>query len=500
MRKIKKASLLLCLAMAALTGCGKKSKNVDYSIESENTGTVTDASKTGGNGLSDIDTTDGWRTTFDVNSEVVDQIKIAAQITLPDTDTLAVVSMEEPEFDAGYKKSLAEALYGNNTVYIYGMEAPTKADIEAELQKIPNILADDYDAEDSLNENEGYYDDKDYWQSMVQDTQDEIAFYEGKQAEYEAMLETASEDRVEATDFSEKNYVGERNGISYVLSFSDSRIKDENTYDSAMIFDGYSRTKHIEMYPEDYHTVCSDVMQEAQDVSCWAGEDTGDNSCSLTEAEAQQIAQQFLNSLGFSDLELAETGALAWFGDWTDDEGYAQTDTDGYAFTFRHNVNNVWLYGNNTIFWYTYMEACTDEGIEADQYDLGTEARVFVNDNGVVYMDYANPLMETKVVDDVTILPLENIEDIMIEELQNNCDQYILSASSANGSMKQLYYMALIYFRLQDDAGDSNQYSYVPAWILSADDSSDIAGSCLVVNAIDGSIINVAKEIYNSGL
>jgi hypothetical protein len=59
--------------------------------------------------------------------------------------------------------------------------------------------------------------------------------------------------------------------------------------------------------------------------------------------------------------------------------------------------------------------------------------------------------------------------------------------------------MELVYFRVQDQEENSRKYSYVPAWRLSKSPSdSGELGSCIVINAIDGSVIDVEKEVFDA--
>jgi hypothetical protein len=110
-------------------------------------------------------------------------------------------------------------------------------------------------------------------------------------------------------------------------------------------------------------------------------------------------------------------------------------------------------------------------------------------------MTLQNPLVETGITKNVSILSLDSIENIMIDELTENFDSYVPYSYE---EVQRLDYMQLIYFRVEDDTEEeSNRYSYIPVWRLSKGIPSNMQ-CCIVVNAIDGSVIDVQKEVFDA--
>ncbi len=486
-KRVKSGLALLCAGflLSGITGCGTGKTDVDYSLgeqQEENT-----AEGDGNGNFLNIDTSESWKAEFNVNSQQeVESVKIAAGITVPNTDSLSVVNMEEPEFDADFKKSLAESIFGSSTIYIYGMEAPTRSELEERIELIPEWIAD---AEDSLEDMDPEDEDSQEW---FADVDEEKAFYEAKLEEYQNMLDTAAEEHIPTTDFQQSKYISEWNGINYILNFMD----DENPVDDGTYRSSFERSqtrgKSVWLAPEDEKELAPEELRDQYEVTWLIGddEDAEDNLCSLSEEEARQQAEQFATQIGFSAMECVKTDPLLW-SSWESEDSYGTRITNGYAFYFRYCVDGVQLYGSMEDYFCAYPS--TDQN--GKQYDLSCELMICVSDNGIVTMTLQNPLVETGITKNVSILSLDSIENIMIDELTENFDSYVPYSYE---EVQRLDYMQLIYFRVEDDTEEeSNRYSYIPVWRLSKGIPSNMQ-CCIVVNAIDGSVIDVEKEVFDA--
>ena len=104
--------------------------------------------------------------------------------------------------------------------------------------------------------------------------------------------------------------------------------------------------------------------------------------------------------------------------------------------------------------------------------------------------DSYNPIEVTAVTKDVKLLPLENIQNIIQDELKNHTDEFQCNEKNGSYSFNSL---ELIYFRVPDDAKEG-YYSYVPVWRLcdayGEEDEHRTYANAIFINAIDGSAIH----------
>jgi hypothetical protein len=469
---------------ALLTGCGNNKNPADFNIDEPSDEAVASAG--------DLETTEEnqndvivWEDEFDVEtSSSINKIKISATIEDSDTEPVSVVTMQEPEFNEEYKKAVIEAVFGAGDIYIYGETRLTKSEIE---ERISDTNEQIETIRKSVQDGEEYY-----WSETKQDivrveeADEEIADLEATLEEYEAVLASAPEEYVKADDYSSDEYLREYGGINYTLEFGESS-------------EGMYRKKYITFKPLDFQDVCSDELDdcnyELHPSSAYQDSDL-ENICTTSREDAILTAKQFAAQIGFSDLKLFDTYDCVWVGaigdSWDDDLKFVK---DGYVVRFEHNIEGKWLDDN-----VMYYSEALGEGydvlghVENPQYQLDCYLEIYVNDYGIVNMEYINPLTELKKTEDVPMISLDSVQEIMTAALKNDTDKYVFAE---HGAIQKFCDMDLVYFRLHSGEEDG-LYSYVPAWVLCEQRRDDdiVDGAVIVVNAIDGSIIDVKKELF----
>jgi hypothetical protein len=353
-------------------------------------------------------------------------------------------------------------------IYSEGLEAGWKQGIETETdgnKRTINIDAD-IDIPDAESMAVAFVEEQDFNEAWKEEIV--AALYGNARTElrpigdeWYGMLGTYSE-----TDCT---YAGDINGISYVLLFQEGNLGR------------LTREKKISFKAADFMDVSPALPDGASSVLVYPVEEAGaDNACSLTEEEAETTARQFAERLGFSDLEPAEVMPLGWTVNTGDGFGEKTDVIEGYAITLRHCIYGV-FYDDTEENYEEYYNTLTTT---SDRYCITSEMTIYVNSCGVIYMSYVNPLKVNSVTENVPLLSLDNIKDIMAETLKEQ-------------SKTEFNEMKLMYFRLCDDKSDGSLYSYVPAWRLAYRvTSGNPVKYCVVVNAIDGSVIDVEKEVY----
>ena len=108
------AGLVFCLVTGLVTGCSKKEQTVDYNIEEETESDQNNANK---------------GKTVNTKKNTV-QLTVEASIIVPDIAQMSVVEVEEPEFDEGYKKRVAEHIFEEGDIYYNDISHLPKKELE----------------------------------------------------------------------------------------------------------------------------------------------------------------------------------------------------------------------------------------------------------------------------------------------------------------------------------------------------------------------------------
>lgn len=266
---------------------------------------------------------------------------------------------------------------------------------------------------------------------------------------YAEAISDAQGDYVKATGYESGDYMAYLDEIPFRLSFS-----------------GELQPLWILFEPVDNTLICPEALKDAAMLNLEEGSAFGlktgfVNECQWSEEEAQELAEKFLAQAGFIDwIFLESSDVLFW------DAYMKEVSLDVY--TDRVTVENGYAF---------YYQMKSDAGCLTD-----TGIVVYVNDFGVFFMDVVNPYDIISETTDVPLLPLNNIEEIMRNELEENADVYFWKTEDHSYTY---YRMELGYSRVPDDSKEG-YYSFVPVWELAGYDGyGDV-----LVNAIDGGIVS----------
>ncbi len=411
------AGFICCLGISLLAGCSEK-KTVEYGIEGS-TQSVPAKGAAGGN-VEQFDKDwefeefrGGWESVTKDGEKV--ELRLGKftdnasdmEVVLPDAEEMFVVEVEEPEFDADFKRRVAKAVFSGGKIY-------------------------------------------------------------------------------NADNFNAEQYLGEYEGISYVLSFQDDNPDKWNC-----------RSKEISMMPKDIYQVCPQEVSEVEDLCMEDEVDFGlrdENRCDISEQKARETAERFVNGLGLSYPVCSAVRPLAWrTGRKTADvhedylaygyKVFCDIGVDGLSFT---EMGAQESYGN--------MEQKKDS--EEPKYNMKARLEVYVTEKGVIGMKAHNPVEITGISKGVKFLPLENVLEMMREQTMKNPElfRFYQPANIESGSIFVNYgEAALIYFRVRDKDNDGH-YSYVPAWRFAQSVFGGRMDNSVIINAIDGSVINFYEE------
>lgn len=445
--------IMICVGLSLLAGC--EEQKVDYGLdgntESTQAGSAVSSVKAK---VEQFAGAEKWedviQTTTSSNNEV--EIEIRADISVPDTDRMYVVEVEECAFDEEYKKKIAKQIFGKETVYVHDYDHYTKHELE-ELQTFYQSQYDMYAGYVASGAGMGYT--VEAYQSLLD-----------KCAE---VLETAKDTYTPAEDYTADEYLGYWDGVPYDLRFFEGDVRERYTIEES----GWRHMREISLVPKGMAEFAPKELLEQDlnyEIDCYEGTQElyyytdGGNLCQMPEEEAKKEAQRVVDELGFSDTVYTASYPLVWRY-LTDQIGDV---VDGYVFVYDFGVDDV-SFADFGCEW-QYWNFCTQKK-SSDDINTSMEAciRIYVNDHGAFRVNIRNPLETKKVSSEVELLPLTAIQEIMKDELTKDIGQFRFSwpQTSAIGSRKaKLNDMQLIYFRVKDKENEG-RYSYVPAWRLS---------------------------------
>lgn len=414
------------------TGCGDKEK-VDYSIEGVEDAAASEEQEYG-RGKSSVAQfakethwSDVW--TLETKEGIgteTVEITIEADIFLPDAEEMYVVEVTVPEMDEPYRQRIVENLFDS--------------------QEVSHMTAKDEVKEEELYPTKG--------------------------------------------DYVADQYIGERDGVSYILWFN--RITDED------MSGGYS-SQWFNFYPEDTSDICPKSYEgytrfmPHRFLTVDKYTRIGENECAISQEKAQEMAEDFLKEFELEYSVLHTVRPLIWGDDTLSSDTIYDWPANGYVFTYHYGVEEVSFRGSTKYAYMPYAEEDTDK-----EYPAEGSAEVYVTERGVICMYADNPVETMGMSGEVEFLPLETIKEIMKEEVIKRYEEFSFVHLMPAKEL-QFTRMDLIYFRVRDKEHPGS-YSYIPAWRLSEDlgklpEGGDIVvHNPVIINAIDGTLINFYDE------
>lgn len=205
-------------------------------------------------------------------------------------------------------------------------------------------------------------------------------------------------------------------------------------------------------------------------------------------------ALEFLSRLGFGNYEFDGNPATLMWGSglsngfmYVNDYhmmAYDMGDTDGEILRYRLDMPSISEYE-------VQFSSYVDDG---DPYDFNTYIDVMINDSGIVGCQIYNPLNVIKAEPVMSLIDNEGLMDIVRDsvnyrELWNNPIGRNIKIFEVNESR-------IVTFPIRSES-NKNEYTYVPCFVLNgfSQDTRLVSTPVLIVNAIDGSIVSIDKEL-----
>lgn len=494
------AGIIVMLTACGVVGCGEE-KTVDYTIEGvteeqaegqtaekaegQDAESVSDKQpqNAGGKiGLAQFEGEEEWKNTLRTKlvtesgngeqSEVYADVRVKAEIIVPQVNQMSVVEVTETQFDAAYKENLAKKIFPSEELYYGNVANLPRQDIERLWPK--------YEASITITSEEPF--------NFEEWNNERIACYEAYNN-----LDNLKDTYTPVKEFSVNRYLGNYEGRMYSLTF----LEDEEDREYV-----YRRMKRITLEANDIYEVCPDKFKKQQNLSCmpWMFGDWLENPCEISEEEALKEAENFVDKLGFDTLVYTFSRPLAW---GNVPEVIAVMDTgeavdwgvNGYVFYFDLGVDDISFVQYGVEEDYFNWETSNAEDEDGEKvYSLRSQLQIYVTDKGIIKMVLDNPVDITGVSGGLELLPLDTVKEIIRKELDAQWQVFRFGT----------YYpldmneMELIYFRVRDK-DNPGKFSYVPTWRLGTVMREEVNHGIdirypVLINAIDGSVIDFYDE------
>lgn len=205
------------------------------------------------------------------------------------------------------------------------------------------------------------------------------------------------------------------------------------------------------------------------------------NRCSIPEDNLEETLYGELDKLGISDMGISEITQLHW--GITEVDGTEENYLDGYSVLFSRNIGGIDVVERDSYFnnIFNFREdKDTPEVKYVDEY-FHEYVRIYINDEGIIYMEYNNPRY-------ISAVKAENVKLLDFEQVKDVYRNVIANSEVDRESIVLLKKLEFAYFALPNE-DDITVHTIIPVWILSDGDAQ--SERFIIINAIDGSVIQL---------
>lgn len=451
---------IITLAILSLTACGGKDR-VDYdvteaasteaSLDTEEVASdTTDATTDAGTQATTSEpvTVQDWEVPEKLELKLTGEkrdVNIYADITVPDAyKKCQVVELVRDDFTDEDIVNLAEQVFDSDSYFLCMPSNPCTpeyfAEVHPKLTYMRDTLEDEGNALYYINQDIGIYEQ-----------------YQQEPSEF---------DNLEETDGTLRFYT-EKNG-DYVDRECCSIIGTINGEYYSLIFEKSKGACYAWLFKYGMNEATNEVGSENLTVKQLG------NTCTYTEEEAVELATEYVESLGFTDMVPVHTNHVV-----------RREDVNGYSIYFGRVYENYHLtYTTDNFIINRYSHITNEEAENHTGYTTMECIRIEVGDDGVREFEISSPMKQGEVMtENAVLLPWDNVNQVANETLLKAADD-----ESRNIVIEQI---ELGYGIEKKD----NRVALVPVWYYFDINSVDDSGyrytktSVLEINALDGSII-----------
>ena len=481
MRKRFLVGVLCGVLTLSLSGCGRE--KVEYG-QPETVQSESDAGEVTEEGYVH---TDGIAKTLGVEEKIQEQIEtndgqklnIYGDVIVPDVKTLNVYSSARQEIDTEFKKQMVDAFSDDGVIYSADEDKLPKSALR---QDVLYYESDRKGLEDAYEDGyeEGEIDDAIYRECLAE-CDEKLTYYNNL---YEQAGETYQKTDYDAWENGEKVVIY-HDGVPYYMG----------AYEDV-----------VDCYAVDYVDVLPDLPDDAEAVE---EHGYGYNKCSVYNEEEQEklkkVASDFADIMGVGSFTVNDFEKIyrAQFNAYRA-EGEVESMECGYYVRLCRTLDGVKVDASSyhVVPTYEEMQEIMDGSVMAEHKPMESITIVLDDAFQVIGFRYEWPLrMQEVESSQVSLLSYETIKENLFDSLvkqpvEDRCASFSDEEGNVSYKIEQNYTdLELLYFRMEnpDKAGE---YLLVPAWRLGVSGTDYYEDNACVINAIDGSRIDIEKEVF----
>lgn len=365
------------------------------------------------------------------------RITINAKVEIPDVSNMYTYELAQNYYYSDEKKRIVEHFLKPGSIQVDINEFVSKEKLSGYIESYENMLKE----LDGVNKSK---------------IENEI-----KRLEVQLMFApNASEIKEEKLNYSGDYYKGVREDKEYKLIFN---------------MDGDRSVSQWQLTPLKYakfNSIGANGFDFKRNATSMLSQSDINNKCTMTKEEAEKQAEQICKDLKIPTMWVQNTMNIRWVNSNQEEE------VNGYCINLSRVISGV--AADVTTYTTDYP------GIYSKKYPPYRQetVRIAINDNGIIYMEYAGIMTEGRKGPAVKLLNFEQIKEIF----KNEFDTW--------GEDETYSMMKLSYVRIVNEKKDA-VYSYIPVWRLSTRTETSLKArtqqtdsyNCILINAIDGSII-----------
>jgi hypothetical protein len=461
------------MLVGAATGCGKK--KVDYNVDDEKGTAENGSTSDSGELRAKVKAPESYTGDIPVGDSGLSSIRIDAdKIDIPDVSTMSVAYCESVTYDDEFKKKLIESILDKSKgIYKYDYEKPVREDVQKELDMYQTMLEDANAAGDTENSQ---------WISGTVDS-------------LKSDLNKATDNRDPAGDvYDGGDYVGYIGDQMYEIAIYGDEAGESTSFSLSPY--PYVSLKDIRPLDDYYNVSCYEDDYNNADL---------ENQSDMSSDEAVSFAASYLAELGYKDIALKSCSPLIW--DYLDYAGNTKVEEcDGWTVTFVKAVDNVPVYSPE-IFNLDYINSYDVIYTSSEQTLM---LRIY---DGKVFQAGISCSLNTVSQDN-------NVELLSWDDILKSAQEKIPEFYKDNKtSYMDIVFdrVKLTYYRVKD-ADTEGQLKLIPVWAFISTGNADGDGETateesaeeaaaaiqypqqlILINAIDGSLVDVVGELDNGG-
>ena len=479
MRKRFLVGVLCGVLMLSLSGCERE--KVEYG-QQETVQSESDAGEVTEEGYV---YTDGIAKTIGAEEKIQEQIEtndgkklnIYGDVIVPDVKTLNVYSATRQEIDTEFKKQMVDAFSDDGVIYCGEEDKLPKSALKQNV-----LLCECQQKNLEADYAEGHIDD-DLYREYQAECDEKQTYYNNL---YEQAGETYQKTDYDAWEDGEKVVIY-HDGVPYYMG----------AYDYSM-----------DCFAVDYIDVLTDLPDDAEAVAGYVYGYNGYGRRVDDEEEQEKLkkaAADFADMIDVGSFTVADFEDICYAGFTVyRTEGEMEGKDCGYYVRLCRTLDGVKVDANSYLGVPTYvdMQEMMDGNLMTEYKPMESMTIVLDEAFQVIGFQYEWPLHMPEVESTkVSLLSYKTIKENLLDSLAKQpVEDGTGSISDEEGNVsyeiEQNYTdLELLYFRMEnpDKVGE---YLLVPAWRLEVSGADYYRDNACVINAIDGSRIDILKEVF----